>query len=290
MKLALNALLATALASSPAFALQETPISAPAEVEALSPTGMHLIFFKTSGDQPDADAAAVFETNSGDRDSRQRELILLRKKDGRFHEVDRNDKIIGCTTCDQFRQDPFLDRHITVTPGHISILHTDSGEKESTAEYQLVYDSGISHWRITSAKRTDFELGQGNGVSQAIPLPSSGLMKDFDAKWKARSFWTAIVVNDVSHQFHFVSSVPSERELDVTMNRRCNDPSTCRILVKQQDGCVALVQDELKNFFASALPLKRSEAQAEGKAMSECKLHGHGTCTPIRTGCTLGSR
>lgn len=251
---------------------------------------MHLIFFKTSGDQPNADAAAVFETNGGDRESRQRELILLRKRDGRFHEVDRNDKIIGCTTCDQFRQDPFLDRHITVSPGHISILHIDSGEKESTAEYQLVYDPGISHWRITSAKRTDVELGRGIAVNRTLPLPPSGLMKDFDAQWKARSFWTAIVVNDTSHQFHFVSSMPSERELDDTINKRCNSPSACRVLVRQQDGCVALVQDELNNFFAAALPLKRSETQAEGKAMSECKLHGHGACTSVRNECTLGSR
>jgi hypothetical protein len=53
-----------ALMAFPAMATAvEPPPSAPTEIVAAAPQGTHLLVFKASGDQVDADAVALFETS-----------------------------------------------------------------------------------------------------------------------------------------------------------------------------------------------------------------------------------
>jgi hypothetical protein len=283
-------LVSTALFATNAMAVTNADDAAPKEVIPLAPRNTHLIDFKANSNESEGNAVAVFETNGEEGASRFRTLLILRKQNGQFKEVDRSDKIIACSTCGQFRDDPFKERDIVVKPNEIEIRHADAGERQSTAYFRLAFDPAARHWHVVAATRTDITLGRYDERTYSLPLPASGLVRDFDAGWTPRSYWTGVSIEAQSHKFHFESSAPSKESLDQALAGACRDKNDCRIIVSQQDGCVALAEDEDKAFFTSKLSLKRSTKQVTQEALADCIAKGAGTCKVIRAECSLGSQ
>jgi hypothetical protein len=273
----------------PAIAIAEAPPSAPAEVATLAPAGTKLIFFKASGTTEGSDAVAVFEASTASGPA-QRDLLVLRKKDGVFRLADRNDKLIACSTCGQFMDDPFLnDGDVSVTPGHIRISQMDSGENQSGVNYQFAYDPATSTWKVTGGERVvAADMGHDPAKTQKAALPASGLLKDVDAHWAPVSYWNGVVVNDKDHSFFSSVSVKSEQALDAELKKECTDASSCHVVIKQQNGCYALVKDENQAFFTATVAKKRSADEASAKALAECKAHGKGKCEIQRNDCSTG--
>lgn len=143
--------LATLIASPAMSKAADPPATAPAEVMAAAPQGTHLLAFKTSGDQADADAVAVFEAAPDKEGVAHRDLIIFGKKNGKFVPEVTNDKLIACSKCTQFHDDPFYPRHLEVTPGRVHIVQFDSGEKTSETTLDLVRQAGDRH--VTKATR-----------------------------------------------------------------------------------------------------------------------------------------
>lgn len=288
MRIALVTIAALAL---PATLMAATPPpSAPAEVAALAPAGTKLVAFKSSGDTDGADAVAVFENESAGA-ARQRDMLILHKQAGRFQLVDRNDNVIACSTCGQLRDDPFDPNLLKVTPGHISLIQAHGGETPSESNYAFAYDAASSKWRVVSAKRKDVaDQGDGAVTNGSDPLPSSGLFKDFDGRWKATSLWNGYVVNDSTHRFSQVVNKPTEAALDKAIAEACSDGAACHVLLKQENGCMSLVKDSAQAFYAAGTAGKHSKSQALGKATAACEAKGHGGCEEQTSYCAIGFR
>lgn len=260
-------------------------IVAPPEVSSAAPAGTHLAFYKASA----VDAVAVYETASDASGSRKRDFIVFRKKDGVFQPVVRNDKIIACSTCTPERDDPFLGgRHIDVSPGHIHVEQIYGDAHPSSATYDFTYDTASGQWKVNSASRTD-GTAEGKDATKKLPLPASGLLKDFDGRWSTTSYWNALVVNDTKHSFQFLLSSPSEEALAATIKKSCDEKGNCRVIARVQDGCLALARDAGGQFFAAATPGTGSEDKASQEAMATCKSKGKGECEAVRTSCSAGA-
>jgi hypothetical protein len=282
------ALAGLACLAIPALAGAESVV-APAGVASLAPAGTKLIFFKASGDANGADAVAVFES-AAPSNGAQRNLLVLRKQDGGFRVVDRNDKLIACATCGQFKDDPFLnDGSVTVTPGHIRISQMDSGETQSGVVYDFAFDAATSKWKVLSGERTvAADMGHGPAKTQKATLPVSGLLKDVDGQWQSVSYWNGVVVNNQTHRMSTIFSVSSEKELDSELKKSCDDASACHVIVKQHDGCFAVAKDGAQAFFPATVAKKRAKAEAASAAMADCKAKGTGECEVQRSGCSTG--
>jgi hypothetical protein len=268
----------TALAAS-------TP-TAPAEIAAAAPAGTQLIFFKAAA----TDAIAVYETAADTSGTKRRDLIVFRNQDGTFSPVAQNDKVIACSTCSQFHDDPFNGgSYVTVKPGHIHIEQMDSGETPSTTTFEFAYDSTAGTWRVTDATRVDVKDGRGTPVSRKLPLPASGLLSDLNGQWQHPVYWNALVVNRLKHSFSFILSKPSEKALDASIHASCTDASACQVLVKQNDGCMGLVRDADKAFFSATSPDPKAEDAVSDKALAACKAGGKGECEAVRTECSTGA-
>jgi Domain of unknown function (DUF4189) len=264
--------------------------TAPTEIAAAAPAGTHLIFFKASGDATAADAVAVYETSANSAGTKQRDLIVFRKQGGKFAPVAQNDKIIACSTCSQFHNDPFDGgSYVTVKPGHIHVEQMDSGETPSTTSFEFAYDTASGKWRVTDATRVDVKDGRGTAKSRKLPLPASGLLSDMDGQWQQPVYWNALVVNEQKHSFSFILSKPSEKALDAAVHASCADASACRVLVKQNDGCMSLARDADKAFFSASSTDPKAEDAVSDKALATCKAGGKGECEAVRTECSTGA-
>ncbi|HEX7814574.1 DUF4189 domain-containing protein [Dyella sp.] len=267
-------------------------VSAPAEVTAAAPKGTHLVFFRASGEQVGADAVAVFETAADASGAKQRDLVVFRKQASGFTVVAHNDKVIACSTCSQFHDDPFsAGQHIEVSPGHIHIEQMDSGETPSTTTFDFSDDTSARQWRVTDASRVQVKNGRGKGVTRKLPLPASGLLADMDGQWSTPTFWNALVVNDQKHTFSFLLSKPSEQAIDAAIHASssCADGAACRVLVKQHDGCMGLARDADKTFFSATSPDPKAEDAVAKQALAACKAGGKGDCETVRTECSTGA-
>lgn len=280
-------LAALMLTTAPAFAATppKAPPSAPAEVMEAAPAGTTLLSFATSGDQPDADAVAVFETAPDKGDVRHRSLVMFGKKDGKFAPDFSSEKLIACSKCSQFHDDPFDGDYVKVTPGHVHIEQMDSGEKSSTTVLDMVRQSGT--WHVTKAVRSLAVAGRGPKKTEKLALPASGLAADMDAKWTVPVFLNTLVVNHKSGKFMFMHGNPTPDSVWEKLKGDCNKQD-CTVLVQQQDGCISLVRDSTGRSFGGAGADSKDEKQAVTRAMTACDAGGVHGCQEIRTDCSKG--
>ncbi|MGN6480442.1 DUF4189 domain-containing protein [Luteibacter sp.] len=259
-------------------------VSAPPEVVAAAPAGTTIVAFASSGGQPEADAAGVFES-APDNDVRYRTLVVFGKREGTFVPEFANEKIIGCSKCTQFHDDPFWPKHLEVIAGHILIDQFDSGQKPSTTTIELVRKDGA--WRVSTAERQTVEGGDGATALKKLPLPASGLAKDFDGEWGIPVVLNTLMINHKNGKFMLYHGGSSSEQVWQTLRADCNKLD-CTILVQQQDGCISLVKDADGRFFGAGAPDPRDKKAAIGKAMDACNGSGGKQCEAIRTDCNRG--
>ncbi|WP_161805590.1 DUF4189 domain-containing protein [Frateuria defendens] len=271
-------------AASLSFAAQSSP-KAPAEVIAAAPAGATLLAFSASGDAPDADAAAVFETSPDKDGVTHRTLTVFGKKDGRFVADFSSDKLIACSKCSQFHTDPFRPRHLKVAPGHVHIDQFDSGEKPSTMTLDLTRQAGA--WHVTGATRETVVAGREKDTTETLPLPPSGLAKDMDAKWRVPVFLNTLLVDHKNGKFAFLHGDVSNEAMWKNQKSDCSKED-CTVLVQQQDGCISLVRDESSRSFGGASPNPDDEKEAVTQAINACVAAGGKVCKEVRTDCSKG--
>lgn len=285
----------------------EAPPDVPADVLAVVPDGMRLLTFKTAGPRNDGFdkagegyiAAAVYETASDTDGVRYRTLTLFIRKDGRFVPELTNDKVIACSKCSQFHDDPFIPDHLEVITGHIAkILQMDGGMHSSTTEL-VFFRRNDGQWVVTKAERITYEYGLDDEVlKEQLPLPASGLVRDMDAHWIVPEYFSTLVVNQRRHRYTFLSGAHSlaqvGREIRAKVNdtrndrRVCTVESHCEVAAQlHHDGCISVVESEsLQLFGGSTQELKASKAIAN--AMAACSAAGGKACTALRTECNVG--
>ncbi|WP_049622962.1 DUF4189 domain-containing protein [Frateuria defendens] len=279
-------LLAAMLAVSPLSVLAALPSPrAPAEVAATAPEGTTLLAFATSGDQPHADAAAVFETRPDKEGVRHRTLVLFGKNDGRFVEDFSSDRLIACSMCSQFHDDPFDADYLKVTPGRVRIVQMDGGEKPSTTTLDLARQAGV--WHVKAASRRTVEMGRYDERVERLLLPTSGLAKDMDAQWHVPVYLNTLLVNRKNGKFMFLHGHPTVDAMWESQKGDCTRQD-CTVLAQQQDGCISLVRDESARSFGGESPDPKGEQQAASRAMAACNAAGGKACKEIRTDCTRG--
>jgi hypothetical protein len=265
---------------------EPTP-SAPAEIVASAPQGTHLLAFKASGDQVDADAVAVFETPPDKDGVTYRDLIIFGKKDGKFAPEVSSDKIIACSKCSQFHDDPFAFANLKVTPGHVHLDQMDGGEQPSTTTLDFVRKNAI--WVVTTATRVSVEEGRYDSKTEKLPIPSSGLVKDMDGAWSVPTYFNALAVESKTNRFMFIHGGGSREELQSRVQSECKG-GDCKVLVEQQDGCISLVRDGTgRSFGAGTLDAKQKD-QAIAAATAACSAAGGNQCKAVRTDCSTGVR
>ncbi|PTR30928.1 uncharacterized protein DUF4189 [Luteibacter sp. OK325] len=263
---------------------EPTP-SAPAEIVASAPQGTHLLAFKASGDQVDADAVAVFETPPDKDGVTYRDLIIFGKKDGKFAPEVSSDKIIACSKCSQFHDDPFMVEGLDVKHGHIHIDQEDGGEKPTTTIIDLTRQSG--EWHVKSASRHIVVMGRYEERTVVLPLPKSGLAKDMDAEWAIPVYLNTLIVNQKTGKSWILTGDESQEAVWKHMVGRC-DKQDCKILVQQQDGCISLVRDESSRPFSGASSDNKEKKQAVSQAMDACNAAGGKACKEVDTQCRRG--
>jgi hypothetical protein len=271
----------SALAAPPARHAPDTP----AEISSAAPAGSSLLAYESSGTQPDADAVAVFETPADKDGTQYRTLTIFQRKDGKFVPILSSDKIIGCSRCTQFHDDPFWPDNVKVTPGRIEINQGDGGETSSETGILLIRRSG--DWKVDRAVRSFVDGGRGPAKVSNLPLPASGLAKDFDAKWSVPFYLNTLMVNNRTGAFMLTHRGTSPDQVWETLKDDCNKQD-CTILVQQQDGCISLVKDGKGRFFGAGIPNSRDKKAAISKATDACTAAGGRQCEAIRTDCTRG--
>jgi hypothetical protein len=283
------AVVALAMTSCPAIAAasSKAPPTAPAEVVSRAPAGTTLLWFGSSGNQPDADAMAVFETGPDKDDVRHRTLTVFGKKDGKFEPDFSSDKIIACSKCTQFHDDPFDgDAYVKVKPGHLHIEQADSGQKPSSTVLEFVRKAGV--WHVASATRETVVAGDEKDTTEKLPLPASGLARDMDAKWSVPVFLNTILINHKKgDKFSFLHGDATVDAMWKSEEGDCNRQD-CTILVQQQDGCISLVRDASARAFGAGTPDPKDEKAAVTRAMAACKAAGGQACKEVRTDCSKG--
>jgi hypothetical protein len=268
--------------------------ASPPEIVAAAPDGTRLIFFKSSGDQADGTAAAVYETPPDSNDVRHRTLIIFGRKGGGFTPEVTNDKVIACSKCSQFHDDPFnpkyAENYVDVAPDHIYMEQADGGERPSTTT--LDFSRKKDRWYVAKAVREVIEAGRYESSTERLPLPASRLVQDMDARWSVPVYLNAIVVNDVTGRFAFIRGARSKESLENSIATDCKG-SDCRVLVRQGDGCMSLVRDGSGRSFGVSVPNPNARtaerAVAASKALAECESSGGTACKEIRTDCAKGA-
>jgi len=275
-----------ALVGSPAMSMPPSPPpTAPAEVIAAAPQGTHLLAFKTSGDQADADAVAVFEAAPDKDGIAHRDLIIFGKRNGKFVAEVTNDKLIACSKCTQFHDDAFDIDDVKVSPGEVHIVQMDGGEKPTTTIIDLVRQSGV--WHVRSASRHLVDMGRFEERTVLLSSPKSGLAADMDAQWSVPVYLNTLMVNKSSGKFWFLHDGESPEAVWKSMDGRCSKQD-CTILVQQQDGCISLVRDESSRSFSGASADHKNKKQAVFRAMNACNTAGATNCKEVETQCRRG--
>lgn len=257
----------------------------PVEIDSAAPKGSRLIAFVSSGDQSDADAVAIFEGSTDNAGIRNRVLMTFGKKNGVFQKNFTSEKLIACSLCSQFHDDPFRPRHVKVTPGHIHIDQFDSGEKPSSTVIELNRQNGV--WRVTSATRSTVVAGRGDERKETLPFPPSGLAKDMDARWSVPVFFNTIIVKKSTGKFFFVHRSPNERAAWEALKDECTNDD-CTVLVQQGDGCISLVKDVSGHSYGGTTPDTDDEKGAAARAIATCESAGGYACKEVRTDCSKG--
>ncbi|PTR30930.1 uncharacterized protein DUF4189 [Luteibacter sp. OK325] len=265
----------------------EPPPNAPAEIVAAAPQGTHLLVFKASGDQVDANAVAVFETSPDKDGVTYRDLIIVGRKDGKFVPEVSSDKIIACSKCSQFHDDPFAFANLKVTPSHVHLDQMDGGEQPSTTTMDFVRKDAT--WVVTTATRVSVEEGRYNSRTEKLPKPASGLVKDMDGAWIVPTYFNALAVENKTNRFMFLHGYGTHEELQGSIKSECKG-SDCKILVEQQDGCMSLVRDSTARSFAAGTPNAGTKDDAVAFAIAACSRAGGGQCRVVRTDCSTGTR
>jgi hypothetical protein len=275
-----------AFSALPVLAIPAGPrASAPSEVVSSAPQGTHLLAFKASGAQVDADAVAVFETPPDKDGLTHRTLVIFGKKDGKFVQELTSDKLIACSKCSQFHDDPFMVEGLDVKPNRIHIDQEDGGEKPTTTQIDL--DRQAGEWHVTSATRHIVEMGRYTERTAVLPLPKSGLAKDMDALWVVPTYLNTLVVNETTGKHWFLSGDQSPDAAWKKLGDRC-DKQSCKVLVQQKDGCITLVQDDSSRAFGGASPDNKDKKSAVSTAMNACSAGGGKACKEIETQCRRG--
>ncbi|SKB91295.1 DUF4189 domain-containing protein [Luteibacter sp. 22Crub2.1] len=269
----------------PVMALGATPPAAPAEVTAAAPPGTTLLAFSSSGEQPNADAVAVFQTAPDKDNVRHRTLVIFGKKDDKFVPDVSNDKVIACSLCSQFHDDQFYPDGVKVTPGHIHIDQSDAGEKPSETALDFVRKK--DGWHVTKATRRTVVAGYGADTFADLPLPPSGLAKDMDAKWSVPVFYNTVLFNRRNGKFMFMHQNNTPDAVWAAAKGDCNKED-CDVLVQQQDGCISLVRDSTGRPFAAGTPNPKDKKAALSKAMDACSAAGGTMCKEANTDCSTG--
>jgi|GEM_PF-2487911 len=287
VRVALSALLVT---MGPAIAAPtaKTPPTAPAEVLAAAPHNTTLLAFSASGDQPNADAMAVFETGPDKENVRHRTLVMFGKKNGKFVPDFSSEKLIACSLCSQFHDDQFYPENVKVTPGHVHIDQFDGGGKPSQTMLDFVRKA--DGWRVASATREIVVAGEGKATTVKLPLPPSGLAKDMDANWRVPVFLNTILINHKKgDKFSFLHGDATVDAMWKSEGGDCNKQD-CTILLQQGDGCISLVRDASGRPFGAGAPDPKDEKAAVAKAMNLCNAAGGQACKEVRTDCSEGIR
>jgi hypothetical protein len=275
--------------AAPAFASPPSSAApvAPLEITAATPAGTHLLWFGSSGSQQNAEAMAVFETAPDKDNVRHRTLVVFGKTDGKFVPDFSSDKIIACSKCTQFHDDPFDgDVYVKVKPGHLHIEQADSGQKPSSTILEFVRKAGA--WHVASATRETVIAGDEKDTTENLPLPASGLARDMDAQWSVPVFINTILINHkMADKFSFLHGDATVEAMWKSQEADCNRQD-CTILVQQQDGCISLVRDESARSFGAGTPNPKDEKAAVTKAMAACNAAGGKTCKEVRTDCSKG--
>jgi Domain of unknown function (DUF4189) len=277
-----------ALTSYPAMSKSaEPPPATPLEVVAAAPQGTRLLAFTASGDQPNADALAVFEAPPDKDGVIHRDLIIFGKSGGKFVPEVSNNKLIACSKCSQFHDDPFAHANLKVTPGHIHLDQMDGGEQPSTTA--MDFSLKESRWVVTSATRLSVDEGRYDSRTEKLPIPSSGLVKDMDGAWSVPTYFNALAVETKSNRFMFLHGDGSRDELRGSVQSGCKD-GDCKVLVEQQDGCISLVRDGAGRSFGVGIPDAGKKDQTVASAMAACSGAGGEQCKAVRTDCSTGVR
>lgn len=290
MKTALRALTAIIATAAAGLVLAGTPPQAPAEITVAAPAGMTLLSFKASGTQAGAAAAAVYETAPADDGVRHRQLTLFGNTGGKFVPEATSDKLIACSMCTQYHDDPFYPAHVEVSVGHVHIDQFDSGEMPTTTTFDFVQKQG--KWYVTKATRDTYDRGFGDPHKETLPIPASGLVQDMDGRWSVPTYFNALVVNDTTGRYSFSLGEGSTKELqnDIATSFTCK-AAGCRVLLQtQQDGCLSLVRDSSGKSFGAGNTDPDSKAGAIDKAMAACKSGGGATCKEVEARCSKGFR
>ena len=265
----------------------EPPPSPPTEVVAAAPQSTRLLAFKTSGDQVNADAVAVFETPPDKDGVMHRHLIIFGKKDGKFVPEVKSNRLIACSKCSQFHDDPFAYANLKVTQGHIHLDQMDGGEQPSTTALDFVRKD--THWVVTTATRVSVEEGRYDSKTEKLPIPASGLVKDMDGAWSVPTYFSALAVESKSNRFMFFHGDGTREELQGSIKSECKD-GDCKVLVEQQDGCISLVRDGNGRSFGAGTPDAGRKDEAIAAAMATCSSAGGNQCKAVRTDCSTGVR
>ena len=289
---------ATKAASSAVATDTDAASPVPDELKAFVPPDMKLLVYKTTGTTEGSDAVAVLErkkkyTADPDATAEQRLLLLFRREDGALREVARNDKIIGCPTCGEEMDDPFLPDGVELKQNHL-IIEQDHGELPSTATYKFLYDAKTQQWEVTSAINTHYDQPVLGGAPpktvSILKLPNPPLLTSFDPGWRTPQFWNAIVVNENAQSFVIIDDEPDEKSLDSRIQDSCKVDGKCTVLVKQNYGCMALVKDGAGQFYTgTSLSKKRTAGKdAVDSALRQCNHKDRGSCEVVRHDCSTG--
>ena len=284
MKLAL-CVLAGAMGANTLPAPSNPLPAAPAEVTAAAPPQTVLLAYTASGSQEGATAIAVYETPPDADDIRHRVLTIFGNRNGRFVPEVTSDKLIACSKCTQFHDDPFHPKHVEVSAGHVQIDQFDSGQMPSTTSFTFQKRQG--KWLVTEATRETYEAGVGKPRLEKMPIATSGLVEDMDGRWTAPAYFNALVVDDITGMFAFLHGEPTIKQLHERIARDCN-ASSCRVLAQQKDGCISLIRDSSGRSFGASNADPEAKLDAINNAMATCKATGGSGCAEVRTDCDKG--
>lgn len=290
MKVAFCALNIAMTAAVAMPALADTPPRTPTEVIAAAPPGTTLLAYQASGPQSGATSVAVYESTPDSDGVRHRQLIIFKEENGKFVPEASSKRLIACSKCTQFHDDPFSPKYVEVSESRVHIDQFDSGEMPSTTSIDLERRQG--QWYVTKATRVTYEAGAGDPLKENLPLPTSGLAQDMGGRWSVPPSFSAIVVNDVTGRYSLLHDYHTAQDLQQSIagSHTCK-VAGCRVLLKQShDGCLSLVRDNNGMSFGAATVDPQAKTAAMAEAMAACKVAGGRECKEVETRCNSGIR
>jgi len=269
--------------------LSET-VTLPENIKALAPNGMSPIFYVSDGQS----VVMILENkvvlpNGHQSEYQKRLLVLFRKEQGSYKEIDRSDKIIACSTCGNGGTDPFIRGGIRLDKNNLTI-EQDYSLEPSTAIYNFIYNTKISRWVVVSAINTDVKQSPVTSefikAPHVLNFPRETLLANFNPNWVPKEPGVAITVDSNSEVFSFLHA-DDKSELDEKVKSNCSGRPSCHELGRQMKGCIALAKNNKKQFFIGVSnKLKEAgKSESKSKAMDSCELNGNNACEEVRGDC-----